>query len=77
MITAQTTLLTNQQTAVNLRMQQMTSSVQLIEALGGGWDTSQLPAAPAIVSNALGAREADSLMHPDFGERNADLPGFA
>ena len=51
-ITAQTTLLTNQQTAVNLRMQQMTSSVQLIEALGGGWDTSQLPAAPAIVSNA-------------------------
>jgi outer membrane protein TolC len=51
-ITAQTTLLTNQQTAVNLRMQQMTASVQLIEALGGGWDTSQLPSAPAIVSNA-------------------------
>lgn len=42
-ITAQTTLLTNQQTAVNLRIQQMTSSVQLIEALGGGWSTSQLP----------------------------------
>lgn len=42
-ITAQTTLLTNQQTAVNLRIQQMTSSVQLIEALGGGWDASQLP----------------------------------
>jgi NodT family efflux transporter outer membrane factor (OMF) lipoprotein len=49
-ITAQTTLLTNQQTAVNLRMQQMTSSVQLIEALGGGWDASRLPSAPAIVS---------------------------
>jgi NodT family efflux transporter outer membrane factor (OMF) lipoprotein len=42
-ITAQTTLLTNQQTAVNLRMQQMTASVQLIEALGGGWDASQIP----------------------------------
>jgi NodT family efflux transporter outer membrane factor (OMF) lipoprotein len=42
-ITAQTTLLSNQQTAVNLRMQQLTDSVQLIEALGGGWDTSQLP----------------------------------
>jgi NodT family efflux transporter outer membrane factor (OMF) lipoprotein len=51
-ITAQTTLLTNQQTAVNLRMQQMTASVQLIEALGGGWDNTQLPAAPAIVSNS-------------------------
>lgn len=42
-ITAQTTLLTNQQTAVNLRRSQMTASVQLIEALGGGWDTAQLP----------------------------------
>jgi len=42
-ITAQTTLLSNQQTAVNLRIQQMTSSVQLIEALGGGWDSSLLP----------------------------------
>jgi len=42
-ITAQTTLLTNQQAAVNLRRDQMTSSVQLIEALGGGWDAAQLP----------------------------------
>ena len=49
-ITAQTTLLTNQQTAVNLRILQMTSSVQLIEALGGGWDTSQLPSAQQLAS---------------------------
>jgi NodT family efflux transporter outer membrane factor (OMF) lipoprotein len=42
-ITAQATLLSNRQTAVNLRMQQMTASVQLIEALGGGWDASQMP----------------------------------
>ena len=42
-ITAQTTLLSNKQTAVDLRIQQMTSSVQLIEALGGGWDASQIP----------------------------------
>jgi NodT family efflux transporter outer membrane factor (OMF) lipoprotein len=46
--TAQTSLLTNQQTAVNLRVQQMTSSVQLIEALGGGWDTTQLPSEKAV-----------------------------
>jgi hypothetical protein len=39
----QTTLLTNQRTAVNLRMQQMTASVELIKALGGGWNSSQLP----------------------------------
>ena len=43
-ITAQTALLSNQETAVNLRIQQMTASGGLIEALGGGWDSSQLPA---------------------------------
>ena len=39
-ITAQTALLSNQRTALNLRMEQMTASVQLIKALGGGWDVS-------------------------------------
>lgn len=42
-ITAQTTLLNNQRTAVNLQMQQMTASVELIKALGGGWNQSELP----------------------------------
>jgi NodT family efflux transporter outer membrane factor (OMF) lipoprotein len=42
-ISAQTTLLSNQQTDAQLHMQQLVDSVQLIEALGGGWDTSQLP----------------------------------
>lgn len=36
-ITAQTTLLGNQRTAVGLRLNQMTATVQLIKALGGGW----------------------------------------
>jgi NodT family efflux transporter outer membrane factor (OMF) lipoprotein len=39
-ITAQTILLSNQRTAMNLRMQQMMASVQLIKSLGGGWDAS-------------------------------------
>jgi NodT family efflux transporter outer membrane factor (OMF) lipoprotein len=39
-ITAQTALLSNQRTALNLRMEQLTASVQLIKALGGGWDIS-------------------------------------
>jgi NodT family efflux transporter outer membrane factor (OMF) lipoprotein len=47
-ITAETTLLTNQQSAVNLRTEQMTSSVELIEALGGGWNVSQLPSQSAV-----------------------------
>jgi NodT family efflux transporter outer membrane factor (OMF) lipoprotein len=42
-ITAQATLLNNQRTAVNLQAQQMTGTVQLIKAVGGGWDVSQLP----------------------------------
>jgi NodT family efflux transporter outer membrane factor (OMF) lipoprotein len=41
--TAQSTLLANQLTVVTLRVQQMTSSVQLIESLGGGWNVTQLP----------------------------------
>ena len=51
-VTAQTTLLTDRQSVANLRVQEMTSSVQLIEALGGGWDRSQLPT-PAQVSEKL------------------------
>ena len=42
-VTLQTTLLTSQQAVVGLQISQMTSSVALIEALGGGWDSSQLP----------------------------------
>ena len=42
-ITAQTALLSSQQSAISLRMQQLVDCVQLIEALGGGWDASQLP----------------------------------
>jgi NodT family efflux transporter outer membrane factor (OMF) lipoprotein len=40
---AQVTLLSNQQTLANLQIQQMTASVELIQALGGGWDRTQLP----------------------------------
>lgn len=41
-ITAQTTLLTNQVTLVGILTNRMVASVSLIEALGGGWDASQL-----------------------------------
>jgi NodT family efflux transporter outer membrane factor (OMF) lipoprotein len=42
-VTAKNTLLADQQTLATLHIQTMTSSVQLIESLGGGWDRSQLP----------------------------------
>ena len=49
-ITAQTFLLTNQQTLLNLRLQRVTTSVQLIVALGGGWDSATLPSPKQIIS---------------------------
>jgi NodT family efflux transporter outer membrane factor (OMF) lipoprotein len=48
--TAQSTLLANQQTVIILRAQQITSSVQLIEALGGGWDVTELPSEHAVAA---------------------------
>jgi NodT family efflux transporter outer membrane factor (OMF) lipoprotein len=40
---AQTTQLSNQRTQADITTRQFAASVQLIKALGGGWDTSQLP----------------------------------
>jgi NodT family efflux transporter outer membrane factor (OMF) lipoprotein len=42
-ITAEGTLLTNQRTATDLQTRQFAASVQLVRALGGGWDVTQLP----------------------------------
>ncbi len=50
-ISAQTILLNDQQTAVSFRMQQMVASVQLIKALGGGWSDSQIPSGREIQSH--------------------------
>ncbi|MGO8734786.1 MAG: efflux transporter outer membrane subunit, partial [Terriglobia bacterium] len=49
-LTAQTALLSNQEIAVNLRIQQMTASGGLIEALSGGWNASQLPSPAQLIS---------------------------
>jgi NodT family efflux transporter outer membrane factor (OMF) lipoprotein len=45
---AQTTVLADQQTLNALQVQQMTSAVALVEALGGGWDRSQLPSTQQV-----------------------------
>jgi outer membrane protein TolC len=44
-ITAQTSLLSDQQTEVSLRVSELTAAIELIQALGGGWDVTQLPVA--------------------------------
>lgn len=47
-IAAQTLLLSDQQAAVSFRSQEMVASVQLIKALGGGWEASKIPAAKEL-----------------------------
>ena len=42
-LTAQSTALSDERTAADLMTRRMTASVQLVKALGGGWDRSQLP----------------------------------
>ncbi len=42
-LTAQTALLSNQRTAADITTRQFAATAQLIKALGGGWDTAQLP----------------------------------
>jgi NodT family efflux transporter outer membrane factor (OMF) lipoprotein len=48
LLTTQTALLGTQQSLTTLHIQEMTGAVQLVEALGGGWDVSQLPTASQV-----------------------------
>jgi NodT family efflux transporter outer membrane factor (OMF) lipoprotein len=45
-LTAQTILLSDQQTLVTLRVSEMMAAVQLVQALGGGWDVTQINNTP-------------------------------
>jgi NodT family efflux transporter outer membrane factor (OMF) lipoprotein len=57
-ITAQSALLSDQRTAVNLLQRRMTASVLLIKALGGGWNSATLPTAKDLISR-LGPKTSD------------------
>lgn len=48
-ITSQTYALQNQLRAVDIQTRRMDASVSLIQALGGGWDASQLPSSGEIL----------------------------
>ncbi len=51
-VIAQTTLLNNQATLNSGEVDQMVSAVELVQALGGGWDRSQLPTAQQVTAKA-------------------------
>ena len=50
-ITSQATLLGAQRTAVELLARRLTASVLLVEALGGGWDSSRLPSRQDVIAS--------------------------
>ncbi|HLI83148.1 MAG TPA: efflux transporter outer membrane subunit [Bryobacteraceae bacterium] len=54
-ITSQTAAFTAERGAVDLRTRRLQSSVLLIQALGGGWDASQLPTRQQLMSPATAA----------------------
>jgi len=47
-VTEQTALLTDQQAALSVQAQRLAASVALVQALGGGWSTADLPAGHAV-----------------------------
>jgi NodT family efflux transporter outer membrane factor (OMF) lipoprotein len=54
-VTEQNNLLSAQQSLAQIEIQRVTASVQLIEALGGGWDRSQLPTPHQITAKPANA----------------------
>ena len=51
-VLAQTTLLSDQQTLNSLQVEEMISTVELVQALGGGWDRTQLPTPSQVGAKA-------------------------
>jgi len=49
-ITSQATALSAERTAGELLTRRLTASVLLVQALGGGWDSSQLPTPQDVAS---------------------------
>ncbi len=63
-ITAQSAALQDEVTAVNILGRRMANTVLLIQALGGGWDRSNLPARPECCGKLVSSTGSNS-MKPD------------
>jgi outer membrane protein TolC len=53
-LVAQITVLSAMQTLNTIQVEEMTSAVALIQALGGGWDNSQLPGPAQVTQKPSG-----------------------
>jgi outer membrane protein TolC len=59
-LSTQTTLFNDQQTQISLRVSEMTAAVELIQALGGGWNANQLPSPKTITTPAAANQVANT-----------------
>jgi NodT family efflux transporter outer membrane factor (OMF) lipoprotein len=57
-LVAQTTVLADLQTLNSLQVQEMTYAVALVQALGGGWDASQLPGTRQVTQKPAASEAA-------------------
>src|SRR5258707_930918 len=75
-VTLQTTLLSNQQTLASLHVQEMTASVTLIEALGGGWELSQEALTGELTRRRIPIPSPKSAMPKDVREPDPAIDRF-
>jgi NodT family efflux transporter outer membrane factor (OMF) lipoprotein len=71
-VVAQTAALNNAETALTVRQNQLVASVALIQALGGGWDLSQLPSQEQIEADQplnFSPLPPEDTVGPSFWER--------
>ena len=71
-LTAQTTAFTAEQKLANIAGERMVSSVGLIKALGGGWDTAQMDqetgsAAAPVPASAEAVKGSSAVLNPARG----------
>jgi NodT family efflux transporter outer membrane factor (OMF) lipoprotein len=74
-ISAQTAVLTNRETELTIQLRRMNASVGLILALGGGWDSGQLPGVQDLrrKSASRPVQGAESLPVPSLAAPNPPL----
>jgi NodT family efflux transporter outer membrane factor (OMF) lipoprotein len=63
-ITTQTTALADERAAVDILTRRMTASVQLIEALGGGWNAAKLPSEQDLLSATAKVKKQKQAAQP-------------
>ncbi len=52
-VTAQATALADEETLLSIQQSRLTTSVALIQALGGGWTTTDLPGRPDLTDRKI------------------------